>query len=59
MDEKQRDYVLANLDKLVVKPATESGGHGMLVGPHSTAKDRKLFADLIKKDPRNYIAQPT
>ncbi len=59
MDEKQREYVLANLDKLVVKPANESGGYGMLVGPHSTAKDRKLFADLIKKDPRNYIAQPT
>lgn len=51
--------MLANLDKLVVKPANESGGYGMLVGPHSTAKERKQFAELIKKDPRNYIAQPT
>lgn len=59
MDKKQREYVLANLDKLVVKPANESGGYGMLVGPHSTAKERKLFAELIEKDPRNYIAQPT
>jgi len=59
MDKKQRDYVLANLDKLVVKPANESGGYGMLVGPHSTEKERKQFANLIKKDPRNYIAQPT
>ncbi len=58
-DKTQRDYVLKNLDKLVVKPANESGGYGMLVGPHSTKKDREKFAALIKADPRNYIAQPT
>lgn len=58
-DNKQREYVLANLDKLVVKPANESGGYGMLVGPHSTKKDRDTFAELIKSNPRNYIAQPT
>lgn len=59
VNEKERDYVLANLDKLVVKPANESGGSGMLVGPHSTKKDQKKFAELISKNPRNYIAQPT
>lgn len=58
-DDKQREYVLANLDKLVVKPANESGGYGMLVGPHSTKKEREQFVDLIKANPRNYIAQPT
>lgn len=58
-EKKQRDYVLANLDKLVVKPANESGGYGMLIGPHSTKKEREAFAGLIKADPRNYIAQPT
>ena len=58
-DDKQREYVLANLDKLVVKPANESGGDGMLVGPHSTTKDQAMFAKLIKANPRNYIAQPT
>jgi uncharacterized circularly permuted ATP-grasp superfamily protein len=58
-DDKQREYVLANLDKLVVKPANESGGYGMLIGPHSTRKEREHFADLIKANPRNYIAQPT
>ncbi len=56
---EQRDYVLKNLDKLVVKPANESGGYGMLVGPHSTKKDQEKFAKLIKNNPRNYIAQPT
>ncbi len=58
-EDKQREYVLANLDKLVVKPANESGGYGMLVGPHSTKKERETFAELIKANPRNYIAQPT
>lgn len=58
-NEEQREYVLANLDKLVVKPANESGGYGMLVGPHSTKKDQAKFAKLIKENPRNYIAQPT
>jgi len=43
----------------VVKPANESGGYGMLIGPHSTKKERETFAELIEKDPRNYIAQPT
>jgi uncharacterized circularly permuted ATP-grasp superfamily protein len=58
-DKKHRDYVLENLAKLVVKPANESGGYGMLVGPHSTVAEREKFARLIKRHPRNYIAQPT
>jgi uncharacterized circularly permuted ATP-grasp superfamily protein len=58
-DDVQRQHVLENLDKLVVKPANESGGYGMLIGPHSTKKERETFADLIKANPRNYIAQPT
>ena len=59
IDDKQREYVLANLDKLVVKPANESGGYGMMVGPAASKAQRKKFAQLIEKDPRNYIAQPT
>ncbi|MFB9887234.1 circularly permuted type 2 ATP-grasp protein [Balneatrix alpica] len=58
-DPEQRAYVLAHLDELVVKPANESGGYGMLVGPHSTKKEQNLFAKLIQDNPRNYIAQPT
>ncbi|MCP5206718.1 MAG: circularly permuted type 2 ATP-grasp protein [Hahellaceae bacterium] len=57
-DETQMKHVLANLDKLVVKPANESGGYGMLMGPQSTKKQREEFARLIKADPRNYMAQP-
>jgi uncharacterized circularly permuted ATP-grasp superfamily protein len=59
MDPKERAYVLANLDKLVVKPANESGGYGMLVGPYATVKEREKMARRIRRDPRNFIAQPT
>jgi uncharacterized circularly permuted ATP-grasp superfamily protein len=52
-------YVLEHMEELVIKPANESGGYGMLIGPRSTKKDRDAFARLIKDDPRNYIAQPT
>ncbi len=54
-----RQHVLQNLDKLVVKAANEAGGYGMLVGPHSTAAQREEFAARINASPRNYIAQPT
>jgi uncharacterized circularly permuted ATP-grasp superfamily protein len=57
-DVKEREFVLANLKDLVVKPANESGGYGMLVGPQSTAKEREKFARLVQRRPRNYIAQP-
>lgn len=57
-DEKERKYVLANLEKLVVKPANESGGYGMLVGPHSSRRQRQEMARMVKARPRNYIAQP-
>ena len=59
MNQPDRDYVLANLDKLVVKPANESGGYGLMVGPHATRAKRAEFARLIEANPRNYIAQPT
>ncbi|MFO1487724.1 MAG: circularly permuted type 2 ATP-grasp protein [Verrucomicrobiota bacterium] len=52
-------YVLENIDKLVVKAANESGGYGMLVGPHSTKAQQEEFAAKVKANPRNYIAQPT
>jgi uncharacterized circularly permuted ATP-grasp superfamily protein len=52
-------YVLEHLQELVVKPANESGGYGMLVGPASTRAEREEFGRLIEADPRNYIAQPT
>jgi uncharacterized circularly permuted ATP-grasp superfamily protein len=58
-DRKQRQHALANLDKLVVKAVGESGGYGMLIGPHSSVADREDFRRRIEANPRNYIAQPT
>ena len=58
-DDKEREHVLSNLDKLVVKPANESGGYGMLIGPRASKREREKFRKLIQADPRNYMAQPT
>ena len=55
----ERQYALERLDQLVVKAVGESGGYGMLIGPHSTAAEREEFRQRILADPRNYIAQPT
>jgi uncharacterized circularly permuted ATP-grasp superfamily protein len=54
-----RQYVLDNLERLVVKAVGESGGYGMLIGPHSTKAERADFRARIEASPRNYIAQPT
>jgi uncharacterized circularly permuted ATP-grasp superfamily protein len=54
-----RQHVLENLDTLVVKAVGESGGYGVLIGPHSTAAERESFRAQIQSDPRNFIAQPT
>ena len=58
-DPSQRRHVLGDLQKYVVKAVGESGGYGMLIGPHSTAEQREEFRRRIEADPRNYIAQPT
>jgi uncharacterized circularly permuted ATP-grasp superfamily protein len=58
-DPQSLKHVLAHLKDLVVKPANESGGYGMLVGPKSSREECERFATLIQREPRNYIAQPT
>ena len=57
--EKEREFVLKNLSKLVVKSVSEAGGYGMLIGPHATTHEINDFAIKIKNNPRNFIAQPT
>ncbi len=58
-DTEQREYVLNHLDQLVVKPANESGGYGLMIGPHASEQEREATASAIRKEPRNWIAQPT
>jgi uncharacterized circularly permuted ATP-grasp superfamily protein len=52
-------YVLENLSKLVVKEVHGSGGYGMLVGPAASKKELSAFTSKLKRNPKNYIAQPT
>ena len=58
VEKDERDHVLDNLDQLVVKPANESGGYGMLIGPQATKRERERFRRRILANPRNYMAQP-
>ena len=58
-EKKDRDYVLAHIHELVVKPANESGGYGMLIGPRATRRQHEQFRKLVQANPRNYMAQPT
>ena len=58
-DAGDRAYILAHLDQLVVKAVDQSGGYGMLIGPHATLGERAAFAERITSAPEQYIAQPT
>ncbi|MEO6054650.1 MAG: circularly permuted type 2 ATP-grasp protein [Chthoniobacterales bacterium] len=58
MREPDLQYILENLKDLVVKPTNESGGYGLLIGPHATESQISEFRDAIRANPRNYIAQP-
>jgi uncharacterized circularly permuted ATP-grasp superfamily protein len=57
-DPAQCEHVLVNIEKLVVKPTNESGGYGILLGPQASADEHARYRDLIRANPRNYVAQP-
>jgi uncharacterized circularly permuted ATP-grasp superfamily protein len=58
-NETHRQHVLANLDNMVVKPANESGGYGLMIGPRASEAERATCGEQVRANPRNYIAQPT
>lgn len=58
MFQEDRKYVLDHIPELVIKSANESGGYGMLIGPHGTKEEHEKFRQAILADPRNYVAQP-
>ncbi|MCB1985288.1 MAG: circularly permuted type 2 ATP-grasp protein [Burkholderiales bacterium] len=58
IDKQDRQYVVDHIHEMVVKPANESGGYGMLIGPQASKDEREKFVRLIRRDPRNYVAQP-
>ncbi len=53
------EYVLENIEELVVKETNAAGGYGMLIGPKADKAEHEKFRKLVKANPRNYIAQPT
>jgi uncharacterized circularly permuted ATP-grasp superfamily protein len=51
-------YILNHIPELVIKAVNESGGYGMLIGPQATKAECERFREKVKKNPRNYVAQP-
>jgi len=58
-DPTERAYILEHIAELVVKSVNESGGYGMLIGPHAPVADHEEYRARIQANPRGYIAQPT
>ena len=54
----EREYVIDNIADLVVKPANESGGYGLLIGNQTTRSELDAHIAMIEADPRNWVAQP-
>ena len=52
------EYTLDNLAELVVKKVGESGGYGMLIGPHATPQERDEYAKAVRANPAEFISQP-
>jgi uncharacterized circularly permuted ATP-grasp superfamily protein len=57
-DKGQRQYVLEHMDELVVKPANEAGGYGLLIGPQASESEIEATCEAVEANPRNWIAQP-
>ena len=57
-DKKNREHVIDNISKYVVKPSNASGGYGIMIGPKASKTEKEEMIKNIKKNPRNYIAQP-
>ena len=55
----EKEYVLKNIDKLVLKRTDGSGGYGMLMGKSATQDEIDKYKLKIKKEPEMYIAQST
>lgn len=51
-------YVLDNIEELVVKETNAAGGYGMLIGPKASKDEHEKFRKHVSSNPRNYIAQP-
>lgn len=55
--EKDMQYVLEHFDNLVLKDVAEAGGYGVVFGSSMDTKAKSEFIDLLKREPRRFIAQ--
>lgn len=55
--EKDREYVLSNIEKLVIKDVAEAGGYGVVFGRDMDSKTLADWRDRIRKEPRRFIVQ--
>ncbi len=56
--EGERRHVLDNLRELVIKPANESGGYGLVIGDRASDEELAAVAAAVEEDPRRWVAQP-
>lgn len=56
--DEQREFVLARLEEMVIKPADGSGGYGIVIGNRATDEELAAAKQAVEADPRNWIAQP-
>ena len=54
----ERDHIKAHARDLVLKPANESGGYGVLIGEQATEEELAATLAQMEAEPRNWIAQP-
>jgi uncharacterized circularly permuted ATP-grasp superfamily protein len=53
----QRSYVIANLERMVLKPVDASGGYGIRFGKLLSAAERSELAAQVEEQPRAWLAQ--
>lgn len=58
-DERDRQFILNNLEKLVIKTAEGSGGYGVLIGPHADKATLEKWRARFIENPSGFIAQTT
>lgn len=55
--EKDREYVLKNIKRLVIKDVSEAGGYGVVFGKDLAKKELDDLKQLVNSEPRRWIAQ--
>ena len=58
-NKSELEYVLQNIDSMVIKKTDGSGGYGMLIGNSATDKEIHDYKKQVLANPKGFIAQPT